>query len=173
MTASAGVSLPKVAKWIPPPTGYMKVNVDGAIAKTEIKGGVGAICRDEQGRFLGASAAVYEGISEPATLEAYACREALELAGDLNIQRIMVASDCLNVITEIKSGSASGRHCMILRDIQQRRSDFQETMYGHEQREANGEAHIIARMATTLASGRHVWLIDPPDHLCIPMNLIQ
>jgi hypothetical protein len=33
---------------------------------------------------MGASAMVHEGITNPTTLEAYACREALELASDLN-----------------------------------------------------------------------------------------
>jgi hypothetical protein len=50
---------------------------------------------------------------------------------------------------------------------------FQETTYGHEHREANGEAHRLAKMATTLAVGRHFWSVDPQDHLCIPVTLIQ
>jgi hypothetical protein len=62
---------------------------------------------------------------------------------------------------------------MILRDIEQRRVSFQATKYGHEQREANGEAHRLARMATTLEVARHVWFLDPPDHRCIPINIVQ
>jgi hypothetical protein len=86
-----GACKPISAKWIPPSTGRVKINVDGAVAKTANKGAVGAICRDEHGRYLGASTVVYDGIIEPTTLEAYACREALELAEDMNAQKLMIA----------------------------------------------------------------------------------
>jgi hypothetical protein len=45
--------------------------------------------------FLGASAQVIHGMSDPDTLEAIACREALALARDLALNHIHVASDCL------------------------------------------------------------------------------
>jgi hypothetical protein len=45
--------------------------------------------------------------------------------------------------------------------------------FGHERREANVEAHILAKFATTIDLGRHVWLIDPPENLCIPKNIIS
>jgi hypothetical protein len=50
--------------------GLTKMNVNGVVAKTQEKGVVGTICRDDQGLFLGASAVVYDGILDPATLEA-------------------------------------------------------------------------------------------------------
>jgi ribonuclease HI len=89
---------------------------------TQEKGAVGEICRDNQGLFLGASAVVYYGILDPATLEAMACREALELAGDIHVDKVMIASDCLMVVNEINSGTYQGRHIMVLKDIIQRRA---------------------------------------------------
>jgi hypothetical protein len=56
-----------------------KVNVDAAQSKTRVAGAVAAVCRDENGRFLGASARVIDGIRDPATLEAIACAEGLQL----------------------------------------------------------------------------------------------
>jgi hypothetical protein len=34
-------------------------------------------------------------------------------------------------------------------------------MKDHQRREANGEAHSLARLATSLDVGRHLWLVDP------------
>ena len=53
--------------------------------------------------FLGASAVVFQGVTELATLEACACREALALAEDLAISKARIASDCLRVINDLKS----------------------------------------------------------------------
>ena len=56
-----------------------------------------AICRDNNGVFLGSSALVIDGIWDPTTLEAIACRETIALAEDLHIQQMVVASDCKQV----------------------------------------------------------------------------
>jgi ribonuclease HI len=148
-TSSAPAPKP-VAKWKPPPDGVMKLNADGAVAKTQCKGAVGVVCRDDRGAFQGASAMVFDGVTDPTTLEAYACREAMDLAEDLQVQRASFSSDCLTVVQEINSSSVLGHHGMIIRDIVQRRSRFQQTCFGHERREANVEAHTLAKYATTL-----------------------
>ena len=53
---------------------------------------------------LGASARTIDGISNPATLESLmmACAEALSLAEDLNISKMIVSSDCLLAINSMK-----------------------------------------------------------------------
>lgn len=95
--------MPPFKKKLPPP-GKVKINVDGAVAKTESKGAVGAVCRNDQGLFLGASAITIDGITNPEVLEAMACAEALSLASDMQLNNIQVSSDCLSVIKEINGG---------------------------------------------------------------------
>lgn len=68
------------------------------------------ICRDKEGHFLGASAVTFEGLSNPSSLEAWACNEALVLARDLHIQNILIGFDCLEVATNIKKGAATVMH---------------------------------------------------------------
>ena len=63
--------------WIAPPPGYLKINVDGGIAKKANKGGYAAVCRTANGEYNGASAVAVEGLTNPGILEALACREAL------------------------------------------------------------------------------------------------
>jgi hypothetical protein len=67
-------------KWIAPPAGQDKINVDATVAKSEKKGAVAAVCRSRDGVYLGATATVYARISHLGTLEALACREALDAA---------------------------------------------------------------------------------------------
>jgi hypothetical protein len=59
----------KALKWIPPPTGFLKINLDGAITKTQ----VGVWCVNmSTNPSRGASAVVFEGVTDPPSLEAYA-----------------------------------------------------------------------------------------------------
>jgi hypothetical protein len=57
------------ARWCQPPEGECKINVDGAVAKTKTQGAVGAVCRSYDGFFLGASAVVFNGVTDPGCLE--------------------------------------------------------------------------------------------------------
>ena len=50
---------------------------------------------------------------------------------------------------------------------------FRQAVFSHERREANKEAHVLARLATTLDVGRHVWFINPPPDMNIPVNIIN
>ena len=59
---------------------------------------------------------VFDGLIEPASLEAHACSEALALARDLNLQNLVIASDCLEVISNINN-KASPVYAPILREI--------------------------------------------------------
>ena len=45
------------------------------------------------------------GKSDPEMLEALACQEAIALARDINTRRARVASDCLSVIKNLKTGT--------------------------------------------------------------------
>jgi hypothetical protein len=82
-------------KWIAPPEGLTKINVDATFAKTTCKGAIGIVCRSRDGTYMGVSAVVFDGLTHPGTLEALACREALDLASDLPLGLILIASDCL------------------------------------------------------------------------------
>ena len=89
---SAPHSAPNVVqprqRWISPPPGFAKIRVDGAVSRDNLHGSFSAICRDSYGQFLGASAIKIQGVTEPATLEALACREALALASDLALSSL-------------------------------------------------------------------------------------
>ena len=117
-TAPSGPIRPKA-----PPTGFAKIHVDAAVRPGR-GGSAAAVCRDSNETCLGSSALVVEGVDDPASLEALACREAMCLAEDLLINNYIVASDCKQVVSDINSGSR-GQYRAILSEINLRATLFQ------------------------------------------------
>ena len=149
-----------------PPRGYCKIHVDAGV-RGRTGGSAAAICRDEGGNFLGSSALVIEGVTDPATLEAMACREALALAADLGIHQFIVASDCQQVVSDI-SRRTRGQYGAIISEINLKVSLFQ-CSFTFESRAVNYEAHRLAKFCLSQGPGRHVWLGTPHDPRCIPL----
>ena len=81
----------------------------------------------------------FSGISDPETLEAMACREGLALASDLLLQRIRVASDCVNAIRSIQDKSM-GKYGQITKEIRATSEQFAKVEFVHERRESNLDA---------------------------------
>jgi hypothetical protein len=50
---------------------------------------------------------------------------------------------------------------------------FHVSTFSHERWEANGDAHRLARSATSLAAELHVWFFDPPYDLWVFVNIIN
>ena len=51
--------------WVAPPVGSAKVKVDGAVGNSSNHGYVSAICIHAQGNYLGSSALVFAGVTDP------------------------------------------------------------------------------------------------------------
>jgi hypothetical protein len=66
-----------------------------------------------------------------------------------------VASDCLRVINNINEMPRSP-YMMILQEIHERSKSFDYVHFVHEGKDCNREAHILAKHACNLESGRHV-----------------
>lgn len=72
-----------VPRWIPPPSGLMKINVVVALSKNVARALAAAVARDGEGKFRGASVLVVNGITDAEIMESIACKEGLALASDL------------------------------------------------------------------------------------------
>ena len=95
-------------KWIPPPADTMKINVDAAISKNTGRAAAAAVARDGMGAFQGASVLVIQGITDPESMEAIACREGLALASDLTFRKVRIASDNISVVKSIRGDEDKG-----------------------------------------------------------------
>jgi hypothetical protein len=158
------------AKWLPPPIAIPKINIDASVSKSGEKRVAAAICRDNLGVNLGASAIVYCGITDPSILESLACREALALAVDLGLSRFLVASDCKQVVSYIADGTLC-KYGAVVAEIKAQARQFSECKFVFEGRVSNFEAHGLARHALCFDSGCHVWL-GAPYAANIPVNII-
>ena len=87
----------------------------------------------------------FHGLLDPPSLEAQACNEALTLAKDLNLPKLVIASDCLEVVTNIKKGAASV-YAPEINEIHYRMKDFEEVIFCFEARESNSEAHDLVKL---------------------------
>jgi len=120
-------------RWIPPPIGLMKINVDTALAKSLGVVAAAAVARNAVGKFLGASAVVMEGLLEPNTVEAIACKEGLALASDLVLRDFRLSCDNAEVIRSIWERTM-GSYGYIVKEIRARSHDFNFVDFVHEGR---------------------------------------
>ena len=157
--------------WLQPPLGTSKINVDAACMGSSSVGAVAAVCRSRDGLFLGASTVVFKGISDPTTLEAMGVRESMTLAEDLQLQAIHVATDCMDVVNDIKQKS-SPSYGAIIHEIIEYSSSFNLCTFVHEFRSSNVEAHNLAKHALGLGIGRHIWLDHPGDLSFVHVNIV-
>jgi ribonuclease HI len=139
--------------------------VDAATSKNSTIAAVAAVVRGEDGGFLGASSVVFNGVTDPETLEVMACREGLAVVADLLLQHLHIASDCINEVRSI-SGLGKGAYGHIVQEINSRKEAFHSVEFTHEGRTANIDAHNLARSSIYLHLGRHVWFQSPPSGVC-------
>ena len=81
--------------------------------------------------------------------------EALALANDLIISRVIISSDCSMVIKDIESNQG-GRHATIIKEIRVSKLDFLECDFMYERRSRYFKADSIANFALSIGVGRHV-----------------
>ena len=108
-------------------------------------------------------------MTDPASLEALACREALCLAEDLNIRSFVIASDCKQVVADIDQ-SARGRYGAIISEIKLKAASFQ-CIFTFEGRATNYEAHSLAKFSLSRGPGRHVWFDVPYNQNRISLHV--
>jgi len=150
-----------VSKWAPPPDGWMMANADAAIFNDPPSIGLGVVIRDYFGKFISASCQKMYIAADPELAEAIAVRYAVVYAKDMNLQRVIVASDCLNLVRKIKAlGMDRSLVGPIIRDIKKlvRGTSF---VFIHVPRGCNEAAHVIARLAHQSAGS--MWSNDAPE----------
>ncbi|GMN35433.1 hypothetical protein TIFTF001_048455, partial [Ficus carica] len=91
--------------WLPPQSGYLKLNVDASVSPESDHIGIGAVIRDEKGRILGAMAKSVEGTFSPFLDECIALREGLMMAKELESVTLVVETDAINVVSAVSDNT--------------------------------------------------------------------
>jgi ribonuclease HI len=86
--------------WRCPPDGVVKVNCDGGFRADEMMGSAGAVVRNSDGSFIGASARWMPSVSSVLVAEAEACKEGLRLAlQSIGTSRVIMETDSLQMVS--------------------------------------------------------------------------
>ncbi|PNT68773.1 uncharacterized protein LOC112271862 [Brachypodium distachyon] len=138
-----------VCTWHGPPAGVVKINSDGAIVEEEARAASGLVARNEGGVMV-ARSRVYQGISDPLIVEALALRDACCLAKEKAFQRVILETDCAELVRLWRARS-SQRSVVgpILDEIIEFSQSFISCEIVFVRREANFVAHECARSAVS------------------------
>jgi ribonuclease HI len=148
--------------WSKPPPGVIKVNWDAAVEGRQKRIGIGVIVRNCEGGVLAMMSESMDYIQDPTTAEALAARRAVEFSLSLGIRKIILEGDANQIVQALRC--TDGGRCsygLIIEDMQQLFRRFVEHSVQFVRREANKEAHKLAKLALSLGENK-VWREDFP-----------
>lgn len=149
--------------WNPPEIGWLKCNVDAALFKYENKVGFGAILRDDQAKFVAARVGCLNCVFDPGIAEAYACKETLKWIQAKGLSKVVIESDCAEVIKAIQRKSEVHNYFgRIIADCQGLQNALLDISFRFVGREANICVHKLARLSNS-EMGCGEWHNHPPD----------
>lgn len=149
------------SRWKPPGFGLYKINSDAAVFE-DGKVGLGGVMRDDVGDVIAAVCEEVRGRMEVSEAEAMAARLALSIAIDVGLRDIILESDCLKLITQLKNGKEDQTSFgFITRDIQELAKSCRSISFEFVRREGNKVAHKMAHISCKFGELR-VWMEEVP-----------
>jgi len=110
------------------------------------------VIRDHNGNFLAATNQVICRVSEPEMAKALAVRWALKFICDQHFKKVVIASDCLNLVRKLMQKSLDRSHIgAIVQDIKMMRNNFDDISFVFVSRNCNEVAHVLAKSANQTA----------------------
>lgn len=147
--SSPEIRSPTVVRWIHPPKGRLKLNVDGAFKPTSGQAGGGGIIRDHEGNCVTAFAQAYHGLYSSIAAEALALRDGISICRSKGISEFHIETDSYNLYQIVTEQSPCPWDLVcIIQDIAAKCQNLKaEIMY--VPREANRVADSLASFALT------------------------
>lgn len=157
--------------WKKPPVGKVMVNVDAGFDENGGCGSVGSVIRDCSGGFLAAAHSFVLHLVDAQMAEAYALKEGLMLAQRIGCNKLIIQSDCMEVVQIMQDrGFSANSAAPIYDECNIMWSGFQEISIEHCSREANQVAHSLAQRARMIRQNC-VWDDEAPS--CILDELVN
>jgi ribonuclease HI len=152
------------SRWQKPPTGFLKVNKDGAFSAETKTDATGAIIRREDGSFLTAMAQRLPSVTSALMAEAEACRHRLRLLPRMPQQRVILETGSQEFVTLWRSRDDHRLEITpTLRDIQELVTTFISFSVVHVRQMGNATTHLCAR--NVLSCNPIIWENTPPSFL--------
>ena len=141
------------------------VNIDVAFEEDGGCRSVGSIISDSSGGVLAAAHSFVPHLVDAPMAEAYALKEGLMLAQYIGCNRLIIQSNCMEVVQIMTEGGFSGNSAAaIYDDWNTIWSGFQDISIEHCSREANQVAHNLARRARQHRQNC-TWVDEPPNFI--------
>ncbi|KAL6222493.1 hypothetical protein ACLB2K_005885 [Fragaria x ananassa] len=135
-------------KWVSPPSGRLKMNVDGAY-RNDGCGGAGLIVRNEHGSVIGAWSKKLENMNSPLHAETETTRLGLLTALQQGWKNLEVECDCAVLVAALnRQSDVMVEVSRITEDCKVLMNSFENISIRHIYREANGAAHRLAHFAS-------------------------
>ena len=151
------------SKWETPPSGRLKINIDGFFRPDVEVAGIGMVVRDEVGRCRAAFQRSISPISSFFQAEAEACRAGLLIAINQGWNDLILETDCAALVTALANSaedlSEIGR---IVEDCKEYMLAFTSLNFRHIYREANGVAQRLSHTAS-FSNIDNFWVDDTPS----------
>ncbi|KAK4284609.1 hypothetical protein QN277_001415 [Acacia crassicarpa] len=157
---SSSVASEMQGVWMKPPSDWMKLNVDGAVALSSSRAGCGGLLRDSGGVwYCGFSKEL--GTCDAFTAEQWAMIEGLTLSWDLGIRKLILESDALDLVQLLAEEASTSVNLLLLRIKELLQREWQ-VQVRYIPRQANGVADVLAKDGINHSA----FLNDCPGSLC-------
>ncbi|KAF5469006.1 hypothetical protein F2P56_013111 [Juglans regia] len=138
----------KVLSWSPPPPGFLKLNVDGAIFPDQHRAGIGIILRDGKGDVVAACSKLEGDVVSPEFIEASALLRGLQFCAQWGVPKLVLEIDFLLLVNALQSQTVFlTDFAFLINDIRRMMRGFLEVQILHVNRMGNVAAHQLARNA--------------------------
>lgn len=153
------------AEMSPPPPDFVKINFDASFHAGTGNGGWGVIARDADGDVALAAAGVLSNQGSALQAEAEALLQAIKLAEQYSMGRVIFETDCLVLQQACSSSSADrGPLGVLFREAKfQLRLGFIDHRVMFCPRVSNEAAHVLASCGGRGNQNGHVWHADLPN----------
>ncbi|CAL9022256.1 unnamed protein product [Prunus brigantina] len=148
--------------WRPPPAGFYKINVDGALKSGECFRGVGVVIRNEGGEFMAACVKRIEACYGARQTELVAAIEGLRFALDMGFTDVVLemdAQDCINGI--LSAAEYNGPDGLLFQEVKSLLNYFRAVFCQWTPRGGNKVAHSLAQFAIS-CSDFISWIEEAP-----------
>jgi ribonuclease HI len=149
--------------WLPPDVGWTKLNADGTLAKSSGHGGGGVVARDHHGSYLAGACHFFPSVTDPEEAEVRACKQAVSLAKDMHLMKIILETDSKGVVSKLTSKDQD-RWALgpLVKEIKSMLRSVDNHVVKWARRSANGVAHKLAKVGCGSELCNN-WMFNPPD----------
>ncbi|KAI8024201.1 putative ribonuclease H protein [Camellia lanceoleosa] len=162
-TAALSHVSPPITRWLCPPCGYIKLNVDASTRERAFRAGIGIVGRTSVGAILFIKSIPLFTCPSPRVLEALAVREALQQVLFGQHRNIIVEGDAKVVYQSLNGAMQPPQDiAVIVQDCRTLSLSFNSVCFSFVPRLCNGVAHDIAHHALSIDEAR-VWDVCFPS----------